>query len=504
MKSGTKIALGIDISESQISMALLKRTKKGAKVLKCGSAPVPEGTIKDGNIQNTEALAKTIKELKSSHRIYQRKAAISLPAGSTFTQLLDAPKGAPRNIGQFVKNELKSYIVLSGVEMAFDYCGIPSSEKSGERLLAVAADEQELASVFRTCTQAHLDVEVIEPSILAYLRALYAEKIEAKFDNEVMIAILQGTILTLCVFRKQTIDFMRVENADEQKDPSGLCQWLAEQINAIIRFYELDAADTSGHWEVTIVADNVQLPEDAQESLNLDITNASLDIRTAEKACQDKNIDKKNCKGKPSAPAIGLAMRLLGVDQTNLQTNLVPSESSEIKAVKKQLILTAAIIIIAIPMILRGAGMGINRLAEKIQKRISDSKKTDFSKDTYSSFREFNYLKEQIELLSKRPSELSEILNSRTAVDWSQILSDLRTRTPNSVRITDLYSTGATGIVLEGLALSYEAARLFERSLSDSDYISMATLIETSKEDSENAFIEYKINCLLNPEKSKI
>jgi len=238
--------------------------------------------------------------------------------------------------------------------------------------------------------------------------------------------------------------------------------------------------------------------------LNLDIINTSLDIRTGDNACQDKNIDKKNCKGKSSAPAIGLAMRLLGVGQTYLQTNLVPPESSEIKAVKKQLMLTAAVIIIAIPMILRTAGIELNRQAGKIQKRISDSKETDVSKDTYSSFRELNFLKEQIELLSKRPSELNEILNSRPAIGWSQILSDLRTRTPNSVRITDLYSTGTTGIVLEGLALSYEAARLFEKSLSDSEYINLATLIETSKEDSVNAFIEYKINCSLNTQKSKI
>jgi hypothetical protein len=58
--------------------------------------------------------------------------------------------------------------------------------------------------------------------------------------------------------------------------------------------------------------------------------------------------------------------------------------------------------------------------------------------------------------------------------------------------------------MLEGLALSYEAARLFEKSLNDSDYISMATLVESSREDNVDALIEYKINCSLNMEKIKI
>ena len=498
-----RTALGIEISDSQISMALLKRTKNGAKVLKGGSAPVPEGAIKDGNIENTEALAKTLKELKSRHNIHERNTAISLPVDSTFTQILDAPKGIPDNIKHFVQNELKSYIVLSGVEIAFDYCGITSSKGQGERLLAVAADENGLASVFKTCTQAHLDVEVIEPSTLAYLRALYSEKIEAKFDNEVMIAILQGTVLTLCVFRKEILDFIRVENAGEQEDPGKLCRWLSDQINAIIKFYELDVTDTSGHWEITVVDDNAQLPEEAEESLSLKITNASLEIRTGENACQDKNIDLKSCKGKPSAPAIGLAMRLLGLGRTNLDTNLVPSESSEIKAVKKQLMLTAAVIIIAIPMIFRAAGIGLNRLAEKTQKQIMNSKNSDVSKDTYSSFQELTSLKEQIELLSKRPAELNDILDSHPALGWMQILSDVRTRTPNSVRITDLYSTGDTGFVLKGLALSFQAVGLFEKSLNDSDYINLATQVDSTKDVSLNLIV-YQINCSLNTEKFKI
>ena len=105
--------------------------------------------------------------------------------------------------------------------------------------------------------------------------------------------------------------------------------------------------------------------------------------------------------------------------------------------------------------------------------------------------------------MSKRPAELGDILNSRPAVGWSQILSDVKTRTPTSVRITDLYSTGDTGIVLKGLALSYQAARLFEKSLNDSDYINQATLVDSSKDDSLSLIV-YQINCSLNTEKIKI
>ena len=58
--------------------------------------------------------------------------------------------------------------------------------------------------------------------------------------------------------------------------------------------------------------------------------------------------------------------------------------------------------------------------------------------------------------------------------------------------------------MLEGLALSYEAARLFEKTLNDLDYVNLASLAEASREDDGSALVMYKINCSLDREKIKI
>ena len=58
--------------------------------------------------------------------------------------------------------------------------------------------------------------------------------------------------------------------------------------------------------------------------------------------------------------------------------------------------------------------------------------------------------------------------------------------------------------MLVGLALTYESARLFEKTLNDLDFINLASLAEVSREDNENGFVMYKINCSLNSEKIKI
>jgi Tfp pilus assembly protein PilN len=85
-------------------------------------------------------------------------------------------------------------------------------------------------------------------------------------------------------------------------------------------------------------------------------------------------------------------------------------------------------------------------------------------------------------------------------LDWAAILEDLRSRTPGTVRITNLYSKGNTEMHLEGLALSYEVVRLFVKMLNESDYISSASL-NMRREEKAGGLVKYTINCSLTPEK---
>jgi Tfp pilus assembly protein PilN len=504
MRLATKTALGVDISESFITLALLKQSSKGIELLKASSAPVPDGAIKDGSIEEPELLAEAIKELKSRNRIRERKAAISLSAGSTIAHILEAPKGAPSNIRKFVQNELKSYVALSGREIAFDFCGINSGQGSGNHLLAVAADSEELALLTRTCRRAHLDVEAVEPQMLGYIRALFAEKIKGRFDSDVLISILHGGTLTLCIFRKQALDFVRIEDISrDETEPEELCRWLAGEINAIIQFYDIEVEDSIGKWEITVVADGVQLPKDAETSLKAKVENADLEVRTSENTYRDIIIDQNNYEGQSSALAVGLAMGLLDASQVGLRINLVPPESAEVRAVKKQLVLTTAVIVLAIPLLMMAAGAGFARLADKIKKSTIDMEQTKLLEDTHTTFAELEFLNQQIDLISNRPEELTKILNSRPDLDWAKILGDVRVRTPEAVRITELSAGNKDNIILKGLALSYEAARLFEKMLNDSDYFDSASLYDTRKGGEADVFVLYEIDCLLKMEKSK-
>jgi len=503
MKIAVKTALGVDISEGRINMALLRQSAKGIELLKAASTPVPDGAIKDGNIEKPAKLAKAIKDLRLHNKIRTRQAAISLFARPVVLQIFDLPKKKQVNVGQFVRNELKSYVMLSGMEFASDFCRTVSGKGLGSRLLAAAADNQNVAMLAQASDMSGLSAKIIEPPLLSYTRALYAKKIEGKFDCNVLIAILRDGVLQLCVFRKQILDFIRVENiSEEHAGPDQLRPWLSEKINEIIRSYDVEAVDSSGNWEVTVVADSMELPQSFDESLKSEIKSNNVQIRTGQSICQDTVVAQNDGREKASAVAIGLAIGLLNQNDNGLKINLVPPESAEVRAVKKQLFVTAAIIA-AMPLFMVLTGTGLSLRANNVKKDIAENKQSALSQDTYTLLNEQEKLDRQIKQLSDIPAELSSILGSRPSVDWTGILNDVKKRTPKTIRIINLFSRDSSTMYLEGMAISYEMIHLFVQMLNDSIYISSASLTETTKEEKGNDFIMYRIDCVLKLEKEE-
>lgn len=504
MKLSAKTALGVDISEGLINLALLKQSAKGIKLVRTASGPVPDGAIEDGRIEEPVSLAKAIRELKKRHRMQAKECAVSLSISPVITCILKTPEGTPTNVGKFVRDELKSYVALSGREISFDFCGIRSKHGSGGRLLVAAADDEEVTALIRTYIRAGLNVEKAEPALLAYIRALYAERIEGRFDCNVLVALLYGSTLALCVFIKETLEVVRVEDISAEKtEPDELCRRLAAEINTIIRFYEVEVVDAVDKWEITVFADGVRLPDHAEASLRNETPNADLEVRAGENAYEDVIDNPNGCRKEQSALPISLAMGLLNVLETGLKLNLVPPESAEVKSAKKQLILTTFIIVLAIPLLALLAGKGLSLLADKVHKGVDDKEQTDVSQETVALLKEQKFLERQIELLSKRPDGLSAILGSRQFVDWASILDDVKSRTPKTVRITALRNNGKAAMSLEGLALSYEAARLFVKKLNESDCIGMASLSEATREDEVGGLVTYTINCTVTGKKSE-
>jgi len=490
-----KTVLGIDISASAINLALLRGGSAGVELVKAASCPVPDGAIKDGNIEDSVLLSKAIKSLKSRSKIRARRAAVSLFSQPVLMQLIDMPKNLPTNIGRFVQNEVKRCVALSGKEIALDFCSIGSSaQQNTGRIFVLATDAENVAGIARVCNSAQLNVEALEPPMLAYARAFYPKKIAGRFDCNVLMVIVQDNILSLGVFRKQNLDFVRSKEIDKvTTQPEEFCRLLADQINAVIKFYDVEISDSSPEWEVTVVADCAQLPEDAEKSLKAKVDCSSLFFRTPQNAFQDTVISRNVGSDCPSVVAVGLGMKLLDTDGINLGVNLLPPESAEVKSFKKHVLITANIIAaLLLPMIFVSGALSM--MTNKVNENIAHIKRTEFIDDTHSLLREEAIADKQIISLSDRIEQMNKVLDSRHSLPWHEFLNDLRVATPNNVRITELFSKANSKIYLKGLASSYEAVHLFVKMLNKSEYIDSASLVETERDSGHRGLVSYEIN----------
>ena len=242
----------------------------------------------------------------------------------------------------------------------------------------------------------------------------------------------------------------------------------------------------------------MQLPDGAEEFLKSNVPAGAVRLRSGENTYQDTPVSQSPHigAGRCSPVAIGLAMRLLGEDKTNLRINLLPAETAEVRSLRKDTLITANIAAVVLLIMVLVAGV-LSMAIGKVEESAIHKKQTGLSRHTHSLLIEQKLTDERIGQLTDRLELVNKILSSRHDLQWFGILNDIRRATPKTACITGLSSEDGSEIILEGLALSYEAAGLFVNTLSISKHINSASLIETEKDDEDGGLVRYEINCSL-------
>jgi len=493
-----KTALGIDISQGAIHLALLKHSKDGIKLLKTASGPVPEQAIVNGNVENAAILAKAIKKLKAQNKITAGKTAMSLLARPTLMQIIDLPTHLPANIREFVRDRLKDYAILPVQKITMDFCGLKSPGPSpGRRVFVVAASTPKINDITRAMSRLNIDLDAIEPAETAYFRALYQKKIAKYTDCNQLFAIIEADTFTLCLFRNQTLDFVRTKRFESDTNAKDYSKWLAEEIRAIIQYYELEVDDNCTRWKLTLLSDASHRPVDKHiQSLRAEIESMEVEFQTPADAYRDTPLSHIENAQKPSAIAIGLAMKLLDAAADTPNINLLPEKTVKAKAAHKQTlgILNSA----AIVMLLMILSINFFRTKEdRIDENRIRQEQAKLTGDTQLLLDEQMSLNRKITGISKELSNMKTVLGNTPLFKWGEILSDIGHAIPRKVQITNAFCGDNLNVLLEGWAISYEALYDFVARLEKSEQIESASLITTANKTSTDDLVRYSINCSL-------
>jgi Tfp pilus assembly protein PilN len=497
--AGYRTALGIDISGGEINLALLRKSGDNIKLIKSAIAPVPEGVIKNGNIENPAALAKAIKKLKMKKRISAHHTAFSLLANPTLVQILNLPQDAFGNVRQYINNEVKHYAALPINKATVDFCKISSSVGSDRRrALIVATDGQKIANVVKAFNKKGLNIDVIEPAWMAYARACHEKIIAKKINTNLFFAMVNNGILTLFLFKDKKLDFIRATKIEPDISQSEqYYEWIAEQINAVLKFYKYGDKKQYDKWQVTLVMGTRDKDfEKETEILKDRIRSVELHIRTLQDAYLDTPIADGVRGNKPSAVAVGLAMKLFNTPCAGLNINLFPSEAVLAKSKERQILVVANIAAAIIILMILCVGF-FSRKAEKLKADINHDKKTQVAQETKSLLEEQTLIQSQIKEISEKLDLTSHVIKDDSVLMYGRVLEDIGAAIPKNIRITDLYSNDRSKILINGQALTYDAIYRFIDALNDGKNIISATLIRTQNNGQLESLVGYSINCLL-------
>lgn len=503
MKRTARVTVGIDVTETEVSMVMLRRTTAGGTVLDAAAVALPPGVIEAGRITDPKALAKVLKSVKR-RRMQTGLVSISLPIRGTLTRILPLTEQDPQRIGQFVREELKQYAVLSGRETVWDFRVLSTARQDVRgTVLVAAADRENVAALTAAGQLAGLQIGIIEPAAVACTRLLGTERASASADRELMVVLLKEATLTLCVFRRGLLDFIRTEvltSGAGQSEAAG--RRIAEEVTAVMRFYSV-RHDAPKQWSIALADDaRASVLAQVQAALGTDAAVGSVSMVTPAHLPGELGIDLRGHQDL-SLTVLGLASRAGGIGEDASSVNLLPPGVSVARSAKKEMFVVANVA--AVLMLLAIVGTGIVAYTSRhISRNIADMRQQSLQRGESTlpaATAEKAYLEAQRENLSGEIRHLKTLNASHPAVDWVQFLMDVRNACPaRRVQLKDLVFDGGAVVTIRGNAVSAEAVRAFVEAMNASSQVRRAVPPKWSK--TNHGLIDFEIKCAISMEKA--
>lgn len=489
--------LGIDISGTQISASLLVSTGKGFELLKSAVTPMPEGAMADGSVKNMAVLTKAVKELCARNNMPTHNVIVSLAIKPAIVRVMELPKDVPANHTQYVRDELKHYAVMSGKTITHDCCPLTPGEKTrNARVLLAATDEQKVTELVQAFARANITITAIEPAAIAAIRLAHANSIAKKFDSNIIVAVLQDTAATLCVFNNTKLDFVHTAQINEKdiEQESSTTSLLAE-FHTIKQFFDVEADDSAKKWEVVLVVSR-QNPayENLRQRIQEGFADTQVRIISPATLSQDTGILIKDHSSPPSPVSVGLAMRGSKTGLADLAVNLLPVGATTIHNMQKFALITAnvAVIIFLLSML---AVPALMMRTKGVNQTIKSYQKAKLPESIAQLIQEETAIEHHNTTLSEKLKAITAICGKSSSSDWAKLLQEIGIRTPRNLRITRLTAKDNKSLLIEGQAISFDQINMFAQLLEKSSPITSAKVVKSGIDQTTRGILAYTIRC---------
>jgi len=221
-------AFGLDISDSSLKIAKLKKKDKFLSLASYGEIEIEPGIIKGGEIQDEDSLAKIIKEALvkvKGEKLNTNYVIASLPEEKAFLEVIQMPKLKPEELKDAVYFEAENYIPLSIEDVYLDFQIIqPLYDHLDHSDVLIAALPKKIIDPYVSCfKKAGLQPQALEVESIAIARSLIKNGIS---PYPVLLIDFGANRTGLMIFSGYSLRFTRAIPASSQEVTKVISQEL--------------------------------------------------------------------------------------------------------------------------------------------------------------------------------------------------------------------------------------------------------------------------------------
>jgi type IV pilus assembly protein PilM len=210
-----RTAIGLDIGTSGVRAAELSFGKSGITLEKFGQVALPEGSVRDGEVINQDAVADAVKQLWAHTKFSGKKVVIGVSNGKVIVRQVDLPWLPHDELKKALAFQVQDYIPIPVDHAVLDFLPLEEYESEhGARMLRgllVAAARDMVMSSVAAVQAAGLTPTVVDLTSFAVLRALGAQPHLAEGAGQVEAVVDVGATVTNIVVHEGGIPrFVRI------------------------------------------------------------------------------------------------------------------------------------------------------------------------------------------------------------------------------------------------------------------------------------------------------
>ena len=260
--------VGLDIGSSALKAGEITATKKGLALKNFGMISIAPGAIEEGNINDPENVADSIRQLFKANNIKEKNVAVSIGGYSVIVKKIDVQTATEEQLQETIYLEAEQYIPFDISEVNIDYQILGETETGSDQMsvILVAAKKEMISEYINLVQMAGLNPCIIDVDAFA-LQNIFEANYDLTDENVVLIDIGAN---------KTSLNILKSHSSVFMRDVSMGCSQINQKIISLIDCSYAEAEQL----KLSKQADKIS-PDDLNQLISSVVSDWCIEIKRA-------------------------------------------------------------------------------------------------------------------------------------------------------------------------------------------------------------------------------